>query len=90
MDVTRSRMTSKGQITVPLAIRRQFDLEPGDILEFRVQGDELRVRPVKSRAIEDFQGMFRVAGALDHAEERRIAWDDRAAEIEANPVDPDA
>lgn len=38
MDVVAT-MTSKGQITVPKAVREQLDLEPGDQVLFRVAGN---------------------------------------------------
>jgi AbrB family looped-hinge helix DNA binding protein len=34
-----SRITSKGQITVPKAIRETLGVEPGDRIAFRVQED---------------------------------------------------
>lgn len=37
--MTASTMTSKGQITVPLAIRRQLGIGPGDRLSFTVRED---------------------------------------------------
>lgn len=30
----KATLTSKGQITLPVAIRRRLGLEPGDVLEF--------------------------------------------------------
>jgi AbrB family looped-hinge helix DNA binding protein len=37
--MTSSRITSKGQITVPKAIRETLGVEPGDRIAFRVQED---------------------------------------------------
>lgn len=34
-----SRITSKGQVTVPKVIREALNVEPGDRLAFRVQDD---------------------------------------------------
>jgi antitoxin PrlF len=34
-----SRMTSKGQITVPKAVRDALGVEPGDRLAFRIEDD---------------------------------------------------
>ena len=34
-----STMTSKGQVTVPLAVRQQLGIGPGDRLSFRVRED---------------------------------------------------
>ena len=30
----KATLTSKGQITLPIELRRRFDLKPGDVLEF--------------------------------------------------------
>lgn len=38
MEVT-ARLSSKGQITVPRAVREALSLEEGDRLVFRVEGD---------------------------------------------------
>jgi antitoxin PrlF len=37
--MSTSTMTSKGQVTVPLAIRRQLGIGPGDRLSFSVRED---------------------------------------------------
>jgi len=35
------RMTVKGQVTVPLDVRRKLDLKPGDHVEFVEDGDRV-------------------------------------------------
>jgi AbrB family looped-hinge helix DNA binding protein len=37
--MSKSTLTSKGQITVPKSIRERFDLRPGDRLDFVVEDD---------------------------------------------------
>ena len=39
-------VTSKGQVTIPKAIRDQLGLEPGSRVEFAVVGDHIELRPV--------------------------------------------
>jgi antitoxin PrlF len=39
-----TKVTSKGQVTIPKAVRERFDIEAGDYLLFDPQGDELIVR----------------------------------------------
>jgi AbrB family looped-hinge helix DNA binding protein len=41
-------ITSKGQVTLPVSIRRQLHLEPGDRLDASVEGDKLLLRKVDS------------------------------------------
>ncbi|HVT56307.1 MAG TPA: AbrB/MazE/SpoVT family DNA-binding domain-containing protein [Xanthobacteraceae bacterium] len=36
---TQSTLTSKGQITLPIELRRRWDLKPGDRLDFSLEPD---------------------------------------------------
>jgi AbrB family looped-hinge helix DNA binding protein len=40
----KATLTSKGQITIPLAIRRKLKLEKGAVLEFEVDNDCIEAR----------------------------------------------
>ncbi len=44
--VMKATLTSKGQITIPKAIRRRLGLEPGQVLEFDENTPYLRAVPV--------------------------------------------
>jgi len=37
----RGALSSKGQVTIPKAVRDALGLQPGDILEFTVRGGEI-------------------------------------------------
>jgi len=39
-----SRITSKGQTTIPRAIREKLSLKPGDVLVYELEEDEVRLR----------------------------------------------
>jgi AbrB family looped-hinge helix DNA binding protein len=55
--MARARVTSKGQVTIPAAVRRQLDLKPGDYLEFQViQGTEAMVRPFRVKSVAELYG----------------------------------
>lgn len=43
-----AKMTSKGQITVPVAIRKRLNLDTGDKLAFLDAGDRIMVVNVKT------------------------------------------
>ena len=45
-----AKITSKGQITVPLAIRRVLRVRPGDTLLFESDQNGVRVRPVRTES----------------------------------------
>ena len=42
-----SSITSKGQTTLPKAIREALAVQPGDKVRYIVHGDEVRIRKVK-------------------------------------------
>jgi AbrB family looped-hinge helix DNA binding protein len=41
------RLTSKGQVTIPLDIRERLGLTPGSEVEFEIVGDSVRVRKAR-------------------------------------------
>ena len=43
------RITSKGQVTIPLAIREKAGLLPNTEVEFDFDGKEVRIRRVRSK-----------------------------------------
>jgi len=52
-----SRVTSKGQVTIPFEVRKALDIEQGDDLIFEVRKDQTaRLRVVKRRKLSDFYG----------------------------------
>ena len=47
-----SKVSSKGQITLPLKVRKQFGVDKGDIIIFDFVGENLVIR--KARNIENY------------------------------------
>ena len=45
-----AKVTSKGQITVPKAVRNALGLRPGDKVVFEQDGEQICVRPVRARS----------------------------------------
>lgn len=86
MSEVISTVTSKGQITIPAAVREYLGIKQGDKLSFIIEGDkeerEVRVRPVRRRNVEALRG---IAGSLPKPlsweEMLEIAHEDRAQEI---------
>jgi len=68
MDAS-SRLSSKGQITVPKAVREALALEPGDELLFRVEGE--RALLAKTVDFIDMAGTVAVP-----ASRRGTPWDE--------------
>lgn len=46
----QAKITTKGQITIPLAVRRALGLRPGDRLLFESDKTGIRVRPVRTES----------------------------------------
>jgi AbrB family looped-hinge helix DNA binding protein len=44
------RLTSKGQVTIPLAIRNRLGLLPNTEVEFEVVGQSVRIRKAKKQS----------------------------------------
>lgn len=46
----QAKITTKGQITVPIAVRRALGVAPGDRLLFEKDSSGIRVRPVRTKS----------------------------------------
>jgi AbrB family looped-hinge helix DNA binding protein len=54
----RAKVTSKGQITVPVEIRKSLGVKPGDKLRFEPQDDGFRViREIEENPFEKWRGI---------------------------------
>ncbi|HKS79932.1 MAG TPA: AbrB/MazE/SpoVT family DNA-binding domain-containing protein [Candidatus Acidoferrales bacterium] len=45
-----TKLSTKGQVVVPQRIRRKLDLQPGDTLEAKLDGQSIVLTPHKRRA----------------------------------------
>ena len=54
MSTSVSRMTVKGQITIPAEIRHKVGLSPRDLVEIDIVDGEIIVRPVRSQLLAGF------------------------------------
>jgi AbrB family looped-hinge helix DNA binding protein len=80
--MSSSVMTRKGQITIPVEIRRRWDLKEGDRVTFIEDGDEVKIVPVGDVVARTagIAGIYREGPAptikeLKEAMERAIAED---------------
>jgi len=56
--VQQAKVTFKGQITIPKAVRDALDIQQGDSVAFRIEGDHAVLKPVKKKPLSDFFGAF--------------------------------
>lgn len=67
-------MTSKGQVTLPVDLRRRLAIEAGDDLVFDVTAAGVVVHVIHRRRLSDYLGALPVEGeAAGHAAERAVA-----------------
>lgn len=64
-----AKVTSKGQVTIPKAVRDALGIGDGDEVGFRVEGD--RAMLARTPAFLDLAGSIRVPAA-----KRNVAWDE--------------
>lgn len=56
------RVTQKGQVTIPLEVRRALGIEPGTDVDFELDGDGARLVMSREQAAEE---IARIVGAGD-------------------------
>lgn len=78
--VTRTRVTSKGQVTLPVGLRRKLAIEAGDDLVFDETPEGVMVRVVHRRKLGDFLGAVPVEGTVTGRDAERAAVAARLAE----------
>lgn len=50
----KTRLTSKGQVTIPAAVRHKLNIQPGDDLLFEINPDgEIKVRALKRKRLTE-------------------------------------
>ena len=48
MEAQLSTITSKGQVTIPVFIRRKLSLKKGERLSFSLEGGQVKITPIPS------------------------------------------
>ncbi|PZS15971.1 MAG: AbrB family transcriptional regulator [Acidimicrobiales bacterium] len=69
------RVGAKGQVVIPKGLREQLEIIPGDEVEFAVDGQAVRVEPVRGRPT--LRGSLRGHGLTEELEVDRRSERDR-------------
>jgi len=54
MRELETRLTQKGQVTIPAEIRARLGLKPKDVVRFEIEGDEVKLKPATSQLLAGF------------------------------------
>ena len=57
MTALETTVTQKGQVTIPIEIRRRLGINPHDRVVFELDGEEARIRRAPSRVLRAFASM---------------------------------
>ncbi|HCE42011.1 MAG TPA: AbrB family transcriptional regulator [Lentisphaeria bacterium] len=67
MIMTTALVTSKGQIVIPVGLRRKFNIRKGAKLFVEEKGDSIMLRPVSAAYFDKFAGILPTKGKLTKA-----------------------
>jgi AbrB family looped-hinge helix DNA binding protein len=67
----RSKITAKGQITIPIEIRRALGVGAGDAVLFCIDEGAVRVLPERASGVAKFKGRFQTGHGRSAAETDR-------------------
>ena len=58
VDIMKAKISAKGWVVIPAALRKRYGLKPGMIVEFREQDDRLFIIPEVTDPVEELYGKF--------------------------------
>ena len=58
-DVALTRMSSKGQVVVPKALRERLGLEEGDVFAMSGKGDTIVLKRIETPSEDEFEELLR-------------------------------
>jgi len=65
--------TKKGQIVIPVELRRKYDIQAGTRLEITDDGERIILRPITPEYVRSLRGSLKGKGALQALVEERLA-----------------
>ncbi len=82
-----NRLTSKGQVTIPVSIRRKLGIQAGDALDFAEDGDRVVLRKARPSSAEIDALIEAVTGSADRLQ--HMSTDEIMDEVRPHRLDPD-
>ncbi len=73
-----STITSKGQLTVPVEVRRKLGLKTGDKVVFQLEGQDVKLAPAGSRLEAGYQSIPALSEPKSWDEVEQALQEDRA------------
>jgi AbrB family looped-hinge helix DNA binding protein len=76
LNLMKAKVSTKGWVVIPAALRRRYRLKPGTVVEFREEGEKLFIVSSSLDPVEELFGKLARPVSLTEA-----LIDDRAAEL---------
>ena len=76
-ELVESKISSKGRTTLPKSVREALGAKPGDRVRYFVQGDEVRIKPVRplARLFGTLKGTVTISKDTDLTSPLDEEWD---------------
>ena len=58
VDMILGKLTSKAQTTIPAAVRRALDLQPGDLIAYRIEAGQVVMTKAEDTGEDDTLSLF--------------------------------
>ncbi len=84
MPEFESRLTQKGQVTLPAEVQEWLGIAPGDVVRFEATPEGVRLLPVTSRVAQHFGAAATSGKTLSWQEERATFEEGITGEMSAD------
>ncbi len=77
VSVDESTMTEKGQVTIPVRMRKMLGIRKGEKVIFEADGEKVIVRKAETNPVEDIVGLGVgiFEGSVEYQRRLRAEWD---------------
>ena len=75
--MTRAKVTSKGQITIPVSVRKKLGLGRGSFVSFSPHGETFVLNPLNADPLDELEGFFSYSGPGHSVEDMNKAINEK-------------